>query len=583
MDWLDWAIVAASCVVSLGLGSYFTGKAARKGAEGYFAAERSLPWWAIGISNAATYQSGNGAFVMLVLTYGLVGNWWWWASWVIWMPLVALIWAVLWTRMRIVTTAELLTLRYGGRPAILARRVYAVMMFFFAVLIIAYVTGFFAKTIAPLVPMKEWQILLTFGAVTVVYTMLGGLQGSVFVAVVQFVIILVGCAAFLFVAVPQHGGWSQILGRINAVRPDALEQLPGSGKLGGLTLLMLVVQGFFFAGSPTAGEGMTAQRFMAARSERHAIGGQLFNAFISLSLRVLPLVGWGLLALACFWTPELADKRGEAPAGFRLIEDPAHAWGELIKTCSLPRGFVGLLVATEVAAFMSTLSALVNWGGSFVVNDFLKEIWPQMQRGTIVAVSRIVTVFLFVFAAVVTILYVKNMMSWFLFINSAMVVFLLPLAWFRFFWWRFNVWGELAATVLGLPLSILVWFGLGFEDKPFWQGTGLLFLSSFALLTVITLLTPPESPGTLLRFYERCHPPGFWKRQRAEAAPPPHGVRPLGHALVDSFLGIVACFGLVVGTNAVFTGSWGLLALGISCAGICGAWLLFRLRPKPVA
>ena len=106
------------------------------------------------------------------------------------------------------------------------------------------------------------------------------------------------------------------------------------------------------------------------------------------------------------------------------------------------------------------------------------------------------------------------MIGWFMFINSAMVIFLLPLAFFRFFWWRFNVWGELAAIILGLPLSIVFWFILGFEHRPFWQSTGFLFLLSIALLVSVSSLTRAESEETLIRFYERCRPPGLWRRIR---------------------------------------------------------------------
>src|SRR5690606_34508289 len=128
--------------VSLGVGLFFARRSAKEGARGFFTGNRNLPWWAIGVSNTATYQSGSGAFIMLVVAFGIVGNWLWWASWIIWMPLVALVWARLWRRMQIVTTAELLTLRYGGKPAQVVRKLYAVVCCFgFAVILIGYSTG----------------------------------------------------------------------------------------------------------------------------------------------------------------------------------------------------------------------------------------------------------------------------------------------------------------------------------------------------------------------------------------------------------------------------------------------------------
>jgi len=340
---------------------------------------------------------------------------------------------------------------------------------------------------------------------------------------------------------------------------------------------MLVLQGLFFAGSPTAGEGMTAQRFMGAKNERHAVGGQLFNAFLALSLRTIPLIGLGVLALSLFWTRDLTSQVGGVPPGFHLLQDPAHAWGELVRLSRLPAGFKGVLVAAEAAAFMSTLSALINWGSSFIINDFYRPLRPNASPRSQVVVSRLSTLLLFLLAALVAVLYVKGMVSWFLFINSVMVIFIPPLSWFRFFWWRFNVWGELAAIILGLPLSILFWFILGFEHRPFWQSTGFLFLLSIALLISVSLFTRAESEETLIRFYERCRPPGLWRKIRQKTAPFPEGVQPLGRLAVSCILGIASCLGLVIMTNSLFARDWTLCLAGGLGFGLLGYWLIRRI------
>lgn len=579
---MDVAVIVVFCLLSLGAGLFLSRRSARQGAAGFFTGNRSLPWWAIGISNTATYQSGNGAFVMLVLIFGLAGNWLWWASWIIWMPLVAIMWAPMWRRMQIVTTAELISLRYGGRPAWWARKTYAaVCCFGFSVLLVGYITGFFAKTVAPLLPISETQTLLIFGGITVIYTLFGGLLGVVVADVLQFIILLAGSTIFLFLAVDQHGGWAGILERVSTVRPDALAQAPPTPSIEMMTLIILVLQGLFFAGSPTAGEGMTAQRFMAAKSERHAIGGQLFNAFLALTLRTLPLIGLGLVALSLFWTAELTEKVGPAPAGMTVISDPAYAWAELVKSCRLPVGLLGLLIATEVAAYMSTLSALINWGSSFVVNDLYEASRRGGSKRQEVWISRLVTLLLFAAAATVAILYVEGMVGWFLFINSAMVIFLLPLAWFRFFWWRFNVWGELAAIVLGLPLSILVWFVLDFQSRPAWQGLGLLFGLSFIVLTAVTLFTPPESKETLRRFYNRCRPPGFWGPVGDRTVAIARGEPSMRKLAFDSFLGVLSCLGLVLATNALFVKDWRIVTVALVLCLVPGAWLLRRVFNHP--
>lgn len=586
VTWVDWTVVVLVVVLSIVAGMAAIRFASRHGAVSYFASDRNLPWWAIAISNTATYQSGSGAFIMLVFIYGLAGNWLWWASWVMWMPMVAIIWAPMWRRMQITTTAELLTLRYGGTPATVARRLYAVVCCFgFSVLLIGYITGFFAKTIAPIVDMSETQILLIFGGTTALYTMFGGLMGVVVTEVIHFAILMVGSTVFMFLAAAQHGGWSAVLARIAAARPEALKSLPPvetaspANSIELTTIAILVVQGLFFAGSPTAGEGSTAQRFMAARSEGHAMAGQLLNCFLALSLRVLPLIGMSLVALSLFWPASLAAVQ-PPPAGMTVLDDPVHAWAELVRSCQLPLGLLGLLLAVEVAAYTSTLSALINWGGSFVVNDIYRPLAPQASVRQEVWVSRITTLLLFVAASVVALLYVNQMVGWFMFINSAMVIFLLPLSFLRFFWWRFNVWGELAAIVLGLPISIFVWFVLDFQNTevhPMWHGLGLLFGMSVVILMAVTLATPAESPETLARFYQRCRPPGWWRpvRDRLGAAAGP--LVSTRNLLLDSALGIAACVALVVATNAVFVCSWSVAALSVAAALLLSATLVVRV------
>jgi len=576
MNKLDWIVLIIFTLISMIVGMLYTRSASTKGQEGFFTANRNLSWWSLGISNSATYQSGLGAFVMLIFLFGFSGNWLWWAQWIIWMPLVAIIWSKMWQRMRIVTTAELISIRYGGKTSVFARRTYALIMCLFSIITMAYITGFFAKTIAPLVPMSMVSILLLFGTVTLIYTITGGLMGSVMVSVVQMIIMIVGSLVFLAIIIPQQGGWSSIISHVESIRHGALSLNPVSDITPPLTLLMFVILGLFFAGSPTAGEGMTAQRFMAAKNEKHALGGQLFSTFISLCLRIIPLVGLGIICITMFWSGDLVSKYGQAPHGFKMLADPAYAWGELIKASHLPPGFIGLLVATEVAAYMSTLSALINWGSSFIVNDFYKEIKHDISKKQEVKISRITTLILFIVAALIAILFVDDMVSWFIFINSVVVIFWLPLAYFRFFWPRFNVWGEMAATILGLPLTVLFWFILDFQHKPIWQGTGMLFIIALSVITLVTIITPRESDETLKNFYMRCRPPAGWKKLRMKYPSLPGYDQTLRSQIFDCLLGILACFGLSMATNAVFIGNWLIIILG-SCSAIgFGAWLIKR-------
>ena len=580
ISFIDWAVIALLLILSLGLGLFFSRQTQGEGALGYFSAGRRLPWWAIGLSNTATYQSGAGGFVMLILTFGLVGNWLWWASWIIWMPLVAIVWAPMWRRMNISTTAELITFRYGGKKAIVARKAYAfVSCFGFAVLLIGYITGFFVKTLAPVIELTEIQVLLVLGGVAVIYTVFGGLAGVVYVDVLQFFFLITGSFLFLYFAMDQAGGMESVVSQVKEIRPDAMKITPPSESFGIPLLLILLLQGFFFAGSPTAGEGSTAQRFMAAKSESEAMKGQLFNTFLALSLRTIPLIGIGIVCMTLFSTRELLSEGIILKEGMTILDDPVHAWGSLINHTRLPDGLRGLLIAVEVAAYLSTMSTLINWGGSFVVNDLLPKSMLGTRRKEI-TVSRISTLLLFIGAGFVAVLFVENMVSWFVFINSAMVIFLLPLSWFRFFWWRFNAWGELAAIILGLPLSIIVWFVLDYQEKSMWQGLALLFGLSFLVLITITLITKPEDKNLLKSFYERCKPIGWWG--------PVTGYSKGSHSrrrtdlLINSALGIFSALGLVLFTNALFSGSVILIVSGTLVALSAGYFLIRRLGHNSV-
>ena len=285
------------------------------------------------------------------------------------------------------------------------------------------------------------------------------------------------------------------------------------------------------------------------------------------------------MAISLFWPASLAEKI-PAPQGMNILQDPVSAWGEVIKSCRMPPGLVGLLIAVEVAAYTSTLSALINWGGSFVINDLYRPLDPKATVKREIWVSRLTTLVLFVAASGVAIFLSNNMVGWFMFINSAMVIFLLPLSFFRFFWWRFNVWGELAAIVLGLPLSILIWFGLDFQNTakhPMWQGLGLLFALSFVVLIAVTFLTPAESQETLARFYERCRPPGFWGPVRALGGSNVAPAVRMGPLMASTVLGVAACLGLVLATNALFVGDWFRLAGGLAMAILLGIWLIRRM------
>jgi Na+/proline symporter len=563
---LDWGIMVIYALVALAIGLYFTRRSSR-GIESYFVGARSLPWWIIGFSAVATFTSAgsSSAFTMLIYSGGLLGNWWWWIPWMIWMPLVAVIWSKFWRRLRIVSTAEFVEVRYGGRAAGVFRTISAVYYSFgWAVVLMAYVTGWLTKSVGPILGWRDSSIILFAAALTLAYTMLGGLLGAAYSEVFQFVFFVTANVIFIPVLIHRLGGLGQIYA--NAERHGGasfFHATPPGGEFTGLTIFALVLQGMFFAASPTGGEGFTAQKFMAAKNEFHAQVGQLFNSMLSLVVRVIPFIFLGIIAASVF------------PKG---SVDSALAWAMLVRRFGFA-GLTGVLVAGEFASYQSAISTEMNWGASYLINDIYKRLIKRNASDRhYVWAGRLATFLLLVLALLMGAYLVKGMMAWFLFINSVMIAFLLPLAWLRFFWWRLNIWGEVAALAGGLPFGYVIWFPLGFAHKPFWQGFLLLFGMGWLVIVAVTLLTPAESTATLEAFYRRCKPPGLWG-SIAQSVPPEERARIRKEFRGDVWecvYGITLCTASVAATSCLFGRHW--LASGVWVVIAVLAFFLFIRR-----
>lgn len=551
MTFIDWIIITIYAVSMLIMGWVFS-KRAGKSIEDYFLAGRKLPWWVLGMSSVATYSDAGiaPAVTMLVFTGGLLGNAVWWLTFIIWMPLVAVIWSKLWRRLGILTTAEFMEVRYSGQAASTFRAIYALFMTFgFGVVMMGYVTSWLSSALGPILGWSPLNMMLIFAGLAMFYTVAAGLFGAAYSDVPQFIIFFMSNLILVPIVLKSVGGMEDIYQGVAQMRgtekmADFFDVIPPNDALGTLTMVAFIVQGLFFAASPTAGEGPTAQRFMAARNEFHAQIGQLFSALLTLVVRVLPFLFLGLAAAALF-----------PPDAF---EEPAVIWGTLVAKFSTT-GLTGLLVAGIMAAYMSTIDTQMNWSASYFVNDVYKRfIRTRASQHHYVLVSRITSVTLLVLGVALAYLVVKGMTAWFLFINSVMVAFLLPLSWLRFFWWRLNIYGEAAAMLGSLPLGYIIWFVVGFNQRPFWQGFLLLFLVGWAVILVITLLTRPESDKTLQNFYERCRPPGVWGPvvRKFTHHNPDKLYRETFTDAIDCGLGILFCGGSVLITISLLGRHW---------------------------
>ncbi|RKY87525.1 sodium:solute symporter [candidate division KSB1 bacterium] len=577
MSQLDWLIVFLYILIILFIGLYFSRRAG-KSIEDYFLAGRKLPWWILGISATATYSDAGlaPAVTMLVFTGGLLGNGVWWISYMVWMPLVAVIWSKLWRRLGVLTTAELIEVRYSGKMAGIFRGVYAFFMCFgFAVILMGYVTGWLESALTPILGWSGFKMMIIFGVVAMFYTFLSGLFGAAYSDFPQFLIFLTGNIIFLPILIDKAGGWETIHNNIYALRGmDGGNQffkvfLPAEG-LGGLTIFAFVVQGLFFAASPAGGEGFTAQRFMAAKNEFHAQVGQFLNAFLTLVVRVFPFLVIGIVGASLY--------------SLDSIKEPGDLWAILVSRYSVS-GLTGLLVAGIIAAYMSTIDTEINWGASYLLNDIYKRfIKKDASKKHYVWVSRFLSILMLVFAILIAHYLVDEMKAWFLFINSVMVAFLLPLSWLRFFWYRLNIYGEMSAIIGSIPLGYFIWFVMDFKDKPFYQGFLLLFGAGLLIILIVTILTRPEKKETLMDFYNRCKPPGFWKVITSELKKEEtiQRKKEIINDITDCLIGIVICGGSIMSVISILAQNPVIFIFSATITIMCIFLFIRRWKKKEV-
>ncbi|MDQ3687050.1 MAG: hypothetical protein M3430_15860 [Acidobacteriota bacterium] len=579
MRTLDWAVVGLYFLFMLVVGLYFMRRAGRSVAD-YFVSGRDLPWWVIALSAVATYTDAGLAPAVTMLTYqgGLLGNAIWWIPYVIWMPLGAVLWSKYWRRLGTVTSAELLSIRYSGRFANTYRGVYAFFMSFgFIVVLMGYVSGWLGAALGPILGWEPITLILFSAIVTAIYTVTSGLYGVAYTDAYQFGIFLIGNIILVPIVLVGVGGMEQVYQTIETTRGAGAESffrvLPPVSGLDTLTVFAFVVQGLFFAASPTGGEGFTAQRFMAARNEFHAQVGQLFNAMLTLIVRVVPFLFLGLIAAALY-----------APGS---VTEPGEIWARMVRTYA-PVGLLGLLVAGIFAAYMSTISTLMNWGASYIVNDLYKpSIKPHESERHYVWVGRIGSVVIFALSLIVAYFFVQGLRQWFLFINSVVFAFILPLSWLRFFWWRLNIYGEAAALIIGLPLSYIVWFPLGFSNEqahPFWQGFLLLFGLGMVVIIAVTYLTRPERIETLREFYGRCRPPGWWGPVVNDFSPEVRRAirQETLTDIIDCALGVVFCTAAILAVISPLGRHWGVFIAALLIGLLSGGLFIARWARRGV-
>ncbi|MEJ2503447.1 MAG: Na+:solute symporter [Gemmatimonadota bacterium] len=561
---LDWWIVGLYFAAALGIGVWAARRAGRNTQE-FFLSGRNMPWWLLGVSMVATTFSTDTPNLVtdIVRQDGVSGNWVWWAFLLTGM-LTVFVYAKLWRRAGVMTDLEFYEIRYGGRPAAFLRGFRALYLgVFFNVMIMATVSLAAIKIAGVLLGVSPVLTLVVAGGVTVVFSALGGLTGVLLTDFLLFITAMVGSVAAAVVAVglPQVGGLDGLLshdavsGRL-ALLPDFSDPsafLP-------VFVIPLAVQWWsvWYPGAEPGGGGYIAQRMLSARDETDATGATLFFNVAHYALRPWPWILVGLASLVVFPTVESIQVAFPHVSESILGHDLAYP----AMLTFLPAGLLGLVIASLAAAYMSTMSTHLNWGSSYVVNDFWRRfIEPDASERTLVLVGRTTTVLLMVLAAVLALWLTNALQAFQILLQIGAGTGLLFIL--RWFWWRINAYSELAAMVV----SFLVALWLEIIQPRLYPGLQLdpsfRLVIGVAITTVawvaVTFLTRPTDAATLRRFYDIARPGGpGWRAvaDRAAAEGTPFATDPADDWTVPR--GILAMTaGVLAVYSALFaTGYW---------------------------
>ena len=581
LTFIDLLVIALYGAMALVVGIAFTRRAGANRQE-FFLAGRQLPWWLLGTSMVATTFSTDTPNLVtdIVRTNGVSGNWVWWAFLVTGM-LTVFFYAKLWRRSGVLTDMAFYELRYGGKPAAFLRGFRALYLgVFFNIMIMATVTLAAIKIGGVLLGLEPWEVVVLAATVTVIYSATSGLWGVVVTDLVLFVIAMIGAvsAAYYALAVPEVGGLDGLL------RHPALE-----GKLSFLPdftdwrsaaavfIVPLAVQWWatWYPGSEPGGGGYQAQRMLAARSEESAMGATLWFNIAHYALRPWPWILVGLASLIVYPTLD------SIAAAFPNL-DPSIIRHDLAYPAMLvfvPHGLLGLVVASLAAAYMSTISTHLNWGASYVVNDYYRRfVAGDRSEHHYVAVGRVTTVALIIIASALS-LWLTNALQAFQILlqigAGTGLVFIL-----RWFWWRINAWSEISAMVISFIVAVYFQFvhqAIGLAPVPASSALVIGVAITTAGWLIVTFLTSPEDTGVLQRFYDAIRPFGHgWKRV---VEVQPNGDGTLSAAVACWALGSAFVYGSLFGTGYLIYGQPWPAAMAFIVVLLSGLGV-FHLLPK---
>jgi len=556
-------------VISLGIG-FVLRKRAGKGISNYFLSGRSFPWWLAGTSIVATTFAADTPLAVtgFVAKNGIAGNWFWWLTCLSTMT-VAFFFARWWRRSKVLTDVEFIEIRYSGKSAAILRGFSALYRgLLLNAIKLAFVMVAMAKVIDAVFAVdKETALLVSLGVI-LAYSVMSGFWGVVVTDFLQFFIAMAGSIAFAVIALNHVGGIggleSGLIARFGVEgTSDLLTILPPAGSMWMPFFTLFVYLGImWWADARVEGGAYVAQRIMSTKDEKHATAASLWFNFAHIALRPWPWIIVALVSLVVF--PNIQDKE----SGFPLMMNAV-----------LPIGLKGLMVTAFFAAFMSTVDTLINWGSSYLVNDFYKRFIAREKRDKhYVIVSKLCEVGLLTMGYLISRQVDSVIGMWKLLAALTSGLGVIYIA--RWFWWRVNAWSEVAAMIA----SGVATFTLNtYTSMDFVHKICIIVPASAISWIVVTFLTKPVEMDKLTAFYRRVRPyPFFWKPVLANIADPAERTCP------DDFWANARCWvwGVVAVYSLLFAiGKWifwrvdqAMILTGI-CALMC--YLLYReMRPS---
>jgi Na+/proline symporter len=579
LTFLDWAVVAAYFLFNLAVGFYYKSRAGQNTSE-FFLSGRNVPWWLAGTSMVATTFAADTPLAVtgMVARNGIAGNWLWW-NFVASGMLTVFFYARLWRRSGVMTDVEFAEIRYAGRPAAFLRGFRALYLGIpINCIILGWVNLAMVKILMLILGVTKVQalaIVIGLIALTSFISTLAGLWGVLVTDLFQFVIKMTMVIVLGVAAVQAVGGIDSMKEKLAAIDQarglatgaagSSLSFVPdlNSAWMPMLTFLVYISLNWWatwYPGAEPGGGGFVAQRMFCAKDERHSLLATLWFNIAHYAIRPWPWILVGLASVILY--PGLEDPE----TGYvRVMIDYLHP------------SLRGLMVAAFAAAFMSTIGTQLNWGASYLVNDFYRRFWkPDRTEHHYVRASQAATVLLTVISAVITFYMESITGAWqLLIVTGAGTGTVLILRWF---WWRINAWSEVAAMAAAFVVSIFLQTAVGWDSgDPI--GFAKIMLWTVGLTTAVWLITTyataPEPQEKLVSFYRRVRPYRRFWQPVARLAPEVKAQRDGGYDFLDWIAGCVLIYGALFGIGKIVLKDFTLGFVFLALAFVAGV-IIYR-------